>query len=102
MDRYRFSKVKKDSNKVSYRSVTNYPKIEPRNTDILYVTKDGDRWDILADKFYNDITLWWVIARANVDSYKGNLQIPIGTKLSVPRDTGDIVSELHRINRMAE
>jgi hypothetical protein len=102
MDRYKNSIIKKDINNVSYRAVTNYPKITPKNTDILHTAVDGDRWDTLADRFYNDVSLWWIIARANIDYFKGNLQIPIASRLIIPTDIGDIVAELHRINRMAE
>ena len=48
-----------------------------------YVTKDNDRWDLIAYKFYNDSTKYEIIIKANPD-------IPItpvlesGIKLKIP------------------
>ena len=48
-----------------------------------YVTKDNDRWDLIAYKFYNDSTKYELIIKANPD-------IPItpvlesGIKLKIP------------------
>lgn len=45
--------------------VTRYPEIVRGNEDIyVYVTK-GDRIDILAQIYYNDSSLWWIISKAN-------------------------------------
>lgn len=32
-----------------------------------YVTKDNDRWDLIAYKFYNDSTKYEIIIKANPD-----------------------------------
>ena len=42
-----------------------YPPIPPSNSDILYITNDSDYLDTLAQKFYGDVTLWFIIANAN-------------------------------------
>ena len=48
-----------------------------------YVTKDNDRWDLIAYKFYNDSTKYEIIIKVNPD-------IPItpvlesGIKLKIP------------------
>ena len=61
-----------------------YPTIPPSIYDVYIITTVGDRLDLLASQFYNDIKLWWVIAIANkgilrTDSYavKGGLEIRI-------------------------
>ena len=102
MNRYRYTKILKDNNKTRFRSITNYPKITPKNSDKTYYSKEGDRWDTIAYKFYGDTTLSWIIARANPESYSGGFTLPIGTKLAIPTDTGNIVSELERINTFTE
>jgi len=41
------------------------PYIEPTDSDILIVTEEEDRLDLLANQFYGDSQLWWVIATYN-------------------------------------
>jgi hypothetical protein len=41
------------------------PYIEPTDSDILIVTEEEDRLDLLANQFYGDSNLWWVIATYN-------------------------------------
>jgi hypothetical protein len=42
-----------------------YPNIPPSDEDIFVATETGDRFDTLAYQYYNDSTLWWIIACAN-------------------------------------
>ena len=42
MNRYRYTKILKDNNKTRFRSITNYPKITPKNSDKTYYSKEGD------------------------------------------------------------
>lgn len=104
MNRYRFTKIKKDSTEgFQHRVITEYPIITPKNSDRIYYSKQGERWDNIAYKFYQDTSLWWVIARANTDiDFKGNMALPIGTKLTIPTDVGEIISDLERINRIRQ
>lgn len=45
---------------------TNIPQtIEKRDDDIYIITQESDRLDLLANEFYNDSRLWWIIAQAN-------------------------------------
>ena len=101
MNRYRYTKVLADNNKKRFRSITRYPVITPKNSDKVYYSKEGDRWETIANKFYGDSTLWWIIARANPEIYSGGFTCPIGSKLTIPTDIGNIVSELERINTFA-
>ncbi len=41
------------------------PEIVPQTDDSLYQVQSGDRIDLLANRFYGDPILWWVIAEAN-------------------------------------
>ena len=61
-----------------------YPQIPLNSNDIYVITDFGDRLDLLANQFYNDPTLYWVIASANPDeieldslSVKGGIQLRI-------------------------
>ena len=39
--------------------------VEPTDTDIVILTTMGDRLDLLANEYYGDSTMWWVIAIKN-------------------------------------
>lgn len=41
------------------------PDIPEQVDDIVYRVRDIDRIDLLANRFYGDPVLWWVIAEAN-------------------------------------
>ena len=99
MDRYKNSKIKKDKQlKVRYKSTTEYPSIQRRDSDIVYYAKHGDTYSNLAYRFYQDQSLWWVIARANKD-FEGNIKPKIGTRLLIPQDISSIVANLNRDNK---
>lgn len=52
----------------------------------------GDRLDKLANKYYSDDELWWVIALVNnIDFPMG---IPIGTVLKIPAQAEEIIDRL--------
>ena len=101
MNRYRYTKILKDNNKTRFRSITNYPKITPKNSDKTYYSKEGDRWDTMNISFMG-ILLYGGLLGTNPESYSGGFTLPIGTKLVIPTDTGNIVSELERINTFTE
>lgn len=58
-------------------------KIKPSVTDILHPLKMGERLDNLAQKYYKDPTLAWVIAAANPE-YDNEFEIGIGFTVRVP------------------
>ena len=66
MNRYNFIHIISTKNDLKKRYiVTKYPEITRDSLDIyVYVTK-GDRYDLLAQTYYNDSSLWWIIARSN-------------------------------------
>tara|TARA_R110001583_G_scaffold108171_4_gene256901 strand:+ start:211 stop:516 length:306 start_codon:yes stop_codon:yes gene_type:complete len=73
-----------------YYHAVRYPEIQFSSRDIYVTTITGDRLDSLANQFYHDVRLWWVIAVANPqivrrDSYalKPNLEIRIPSNLSL-------------------
>lgn len=82
-----------------YKTVI-WPKIERHEDDIYIHSRDGDRLDNLAFKFYNDVTLWWVIAQANHVG-KGTLVVPPSMKIRIPSPERvlDIVDDLFDMER---
>jgi hypothetical protein len=83
-----------------YYHAVRYPEIPLSSRDIYVTTITGDRLDSLANQFYHDVRLWWVIAIANPqivgrDSYalKPNLEIRIPSNLSL------ILKNYEKINK---
>ncbi len=75
-----------------------HPAIARDNTDLFIRTRAGDRLDNLAYEFYEDVTLWWIIANAN-NLGKGTFAVPPGTKLRIPLRVADIINEFTDYNR---
>ena len=69
--------------------------IEPANDDTVIQITSPDRLDKLAQEFYGDPSLWWVIAALN--SIKGTYIVPSNTIIRIPnRDR--ISSYIEQIN----
>jgi hypothetical protein len=67
-------------------------------SDTYIQTITIERLDTLADRFYGDATLWWVIAAANGIG-KGTLRVPRGIKLRIPNITSDeVITYVTQIN----
>jgi len=85
---------------IYYRNNT-YPEIPESPNDIWVITDFGDRLDLLANQFYNDVTLYWVIAAANPDYVNfGSLFIAEGTQLRIPTNISDVIDSYNRLNRV--
>ena len=61
-----------------------YLPVPEKDSDMYFITQEGDRLDNLAFRFYGDTNLWWFIARTN--NLKSN-NIPAGTRLRIPVKT---------------
>ena len=75
-----------------------YPVIAPVDTDIIYITSEVDYLDSMAYKFYNDSSLWWVIAMAN-NLGTGRLSVKPGLQLRIPTGIEQIVSQFNQLNK---
>ena len=77
---------------------TIFPVVPINTTNDIYIRNTIiERLDKLAYKFYNDQTLWWVIATANALG-KGTMVIPTNTRLRIPsvRNVYDILIQANR------
>ena len=59
------------------------PYVEPTDTDIVIITAMGDRLDLLAKQYLNDVSLWWVIALKN-NITEVDLTLKEGIVLRIP------------------
>lgn len=81
-----------------YRKNVIYPEIPPNAKDYYVIATAGDRYDTLAQQFYNDYSLWWVIAAAN-NSERASLVVEPGVQLRIPTDIENIISNFNSTNR---
>ena len=77
---------------------TIYPKIKPSDDDLYIISESSDRLDILASKYYNDKTLWWIIATAN-NLNDASLSITPGTQMRIPSNLSSILNDFEKINK---
>ena len=85
---------------VYYRN-TKYPEIPLSENDIYVLTDFGDRLDLLANQFYSDVTLYWIIAAANPNEVSfGSLFVDEGTQLRIPINIGSIVDSYIELNNL--
>jgi hypothetical protein len=84
--------------KKRYLSSIIYPKIKPSDDDLYIISESSDRLDILASKYYNDKTLWWIIATAN-NLNDASLSITPGTQIRIPSNLSKILNDFEKINK---
>jgi hypothetical protein len=81
----------------TYYQTNIYPEIPPVNNDYYVVTTVGDRLDLIAYDFYQDSSLWWVIASAN--SLPGDsIYAPVGIQLRIPTNLQTVINEYNLAN----
>jgi len=106
MNRYSNIEILKNTNYganvtvgTQYYATTKYPEVPLNANDIYVITDFGDRLDLLANQFYQDITLYWIIAIANPNKLSlGSINIPTGTQLRIPTDIVGILQSYNELN----
>jgi len=79
-----------------------YPSIPFGPADIyVYITR-GDRYDLLAQSYYEDSSLWWIINRANPSQDAGSLYPTVGSQIRIPNPNGisSIIAQYENINQI--
>ena len=99
MSRYNDTRIKRNKDLNRVYSYTMYPRIPIKNSDIFITPAYGTRLELLANEYYKDPSLWWIIAQANgikgftalyPNNFKGQLRIP--TQIQ------DILTEYNSMN----
>lgn len=92
MNRYQNISTTTIDKKQVYQTVR-YPEIPLTSDDIYVYTSQGDRFDVLANVYYKDSSLWWIISTANTatagttlpsDLSQDSLIIPEGMQIRIP------------------
>ena len=95
--RYSNTKVKRDKSGFRAYNTTYYPDIPISDTDQFIYPRFGERLEVLAHKFYGDVTLWWVIAKAN--GLKGKMYVPQNTEIRIPGNVSKVLEDFNNINK---
>ncbi len=97
-NRYQYAKTRTEKDtKIKYIESVIYPKIAPTDNDLYIISDSADRLDLLANKYYGDKNLWWVIAVAN-NLNDASLYIGDGIQLRIPSNLSEILNNLEKIN----
>ena len=76
-----------------------YPSIPLSDSDVYVITNVGDRLDLLAYQYYNDVNLWWIISIANNNITKGSLFPIPGTQLRIPANASAVINQFNSFNK---
>ena len=98
-NRYQYSTTLTNKyTKKKYLGSVLYPKIKPNDNDMYIISQQSDRLDILANNYYNDSSLWWIIAVAN-NLNDASLSIEPGIQMRIPSNVSKILNDLEKINK---
>ena len=98
MNRYQNIPKTKIDKKLVYVT-SRYPEVPITSDDIYVYSVQGDRFDVLAQQYYKNSSLWWVISIANTDQLPQNsLVIPEGLQIRIPSFYAGIISAFNIIN----
>jgi len=108
MNRYQSIPNIKIDNKLAYQT-TKYPEIPLSDEDIYVYATQGDRFDILANQYYGDQSLWWIISIANTatagtslpsDLSQDSLIIPEGIQIRIPANYVSVLNSFKNLNNL--
>ena len=103
MGRYTRNKILTKTNPngtrgIRYYKGVKYPEIALSPDDIYVYAEEGDRFDIIANNYYNDPSLWWIISSANPSLSKDSYYLPLGVQIRIPNNIDAIQSAYNKLN----
>jgi phage tail protein X len=98
MNRYQNIPITIVNKKRAYQT-TRYPEIPLSENDTYVITVQGDRFDILAQQYYGDSSLWWMISIANETLSQNSLIIPEGIQIRIPSNVSEVLNLFKQINQ---
>ena len=106
INRYQNIPKEKIDGKTVYKT-SRYPEIPLSENDIYVISTQGDRFDVLAQQYYGDSSLWWVISIANTGNAgagtlpvlpQNTLIIPEGIQIRIPNNISLIIDSYNKLN----
>ena len=91
--RYKEAVILKDNDGKRYYRPTVVRGIQLKDTDRFIYPVDGDRFDTLAQRFYGDSNLWWIIAKAN-NINDGSIGLKPEKRIRIPVEIQSILDSL--------
>ena len=92
--------IYKKQGKSYYRGIK-YPNIPLSSNDLYVTTTAGDRLDLLANYFYKDYKLWWIIATGNRDLVRrDSYYVKPGIEIRIPSNVEQIIENYRIINNI--
>ena len=95
--RYNNTAKRKDKNKKMYYAPSFIDSIPLKDSDRFIFVSEGMRFDMLAQKYYDNSNLWWIIAKANEIS-NGKISPDPLKKLRIPTEIDDIIESINNAN----
>jgi len=98
---HRYTNIPKVNTPEGRRYITNpfYPNVPESSEDIYVISNQGDRYDLLAQSFYGDVNLWWIIATAN-NAAQDDLAIAPGRQLRIPASKDLAIGLYNQLNEV--
>ena len=93
ISRYKEAVILKDNDGKRYYRPTVVRGIPLKDTDRFIYPVDGDRFDTLAQRFYGDSNLWWIIAKAN-NINDGSIGLKPEKRIRIPVEIQSILDSL--------
>jgi hypothetical protein len=91
--RYKYTSIKTTKKGKRVFRPTMYPKIPIQDSDVFIYPKFGDRLDTLAQKYYEDMSLWWIIAKAN-NLDEAHIGLEVDKQIRIPINITFIINRL--------
>ena len=98
MARYSEVPVQTTEDGNQYYQNVRYPEIPLSFNDIYVRTTEGDRFDTIAQQYYGDSSLWWVISSANRALNQSSYYITPGTQIRIPSDFNGAIVNYENVN----
>lgn len=97
----RYTKIRTTQTETGRRYKFNaiFPDIPEDERDIYVITTAGDRLDNLAQQYYGDSTLWWIISAANSNIDKASIIPTPGQQIRIPYNKENVVNSYNNLNR---
>jgi len=98
--RYQTTKIKKSKEGFRTYTTTYYPNIPISDSDTFILAKEGSRLDSLANEYYGDTKLWWVLAKSN--GIRGKIALKAGELIRIPGNITKIIDDFEAINETGD
>lgn len=95
MGRYTNSLIVKNAEGRRYYAATRYVEVPRSNNDLYVITTKEDRYDLLANQYYNNPSYWWIISSANPE-YMGSMYCPPGVQIRIPTNISFVLNALNQ------